>query len=73
MIEAGYEHRVSARIEQQDHEGRLYDLWARFRLQISMYPFIDRKDLIDAVSRVYDMSPQTPQFIDSQILEPDVT
>jgi hypothetical protein len=72
MLAAGYEHRIASKIEQQDHEGKLYDLWERFKLQLSMYPFIDRKDLIDAVSRIYDMEPQAPQFIDSQILEPDV-
>ena len=72
MIAAGYEHRVSAKIEHKDQEGKLYDLWSRFKVQLSMYPFIDRKDLIDAVSRIYDLSPQPPAFIDSQLLEPDV-
>ena len=39
---------------------------------MSQYPFIDRKDLIDAVSRIYDMDPRGPEWIDSQVLEPDV-
>lgn len=72
MIASGYEHRISAKIEPLDHEGKAYDLWERFKLQASMYPFVDRKDLIDAVSRIYDMEPQAPQFIDSRILEPEV-
>jgi hypothetical protein len=72
MIASGYEHRISAKIEPLDQEGKAYDLWERFKLQASMYPFVDRKDLIDAVSRIYDMEPQAPQFIDSRILEPEV-
>ena len=72
MIAAGYEHRVSAPIVKLDDEGKSYDLWDRFKLQLSMYPFIDRKDLIDAVSRIYDLEPRAPEFIDSQILEPEV-
>lgn len=72
MIAAGYEHRIAERIIQRDQEGKSYELWERFKLQLSMYPFIDRKDLIDAVSRIYDLNPRPPEFIDSQILEPDV-
>lgn len=71
MLAAGYEHRISSAILQKDHEGNQYDLWERFRLQLSMYPFIDRKDLIDAVSRIYDLEPRPPEFIDSQLLEPE--
>lgn len=71
MIHAGYEHRIASAIVKRDHEGVAYNLWERFRLQLSMYPFIERKDLIDAVSRIYDMTPSPPSFIDSQILEPD--
>lgn len=72
MLSAGYEHRIASRIIQRDQDGEHYDLWERFKLQLSMYPFIDRKDLIDAVSRIYDLEPRPPEFIDSQILEPDV-
>jgi hypothetical protein len=72
MLAAGYDHRISSKIIQQDEEGLPYDLWERFKLQVSMYPFIDRKDLIDAVSRIYDLEPRAPEFIDAQILEPDV-
>ena len=71
MIAAGYEHRVSSKIVQRDQNGEMYDLWERFKLQLSMYPFVDRKDLIDAVSRIYDLEPRAPEFIDSQILEPE--
>lgn len=73
MLAAGYEHRISSKIVAKDQEGKAYDLWARFKIQLSMYPFVDRKDLIDAVSRIYDLSPQPPQFIDSQLLEPEAT
>ena len=71
MLAAGYEHRISSKIVQKDQEGKAYDLWERFKIQLSYYPFVDRKDLIDAVSRIYDLSPQPPSFIDSQVLEPE--
>ena len=72
MIAAGYEHRISSKIEHTDQDGTPYDLWERFKVQLGSYPFVDRKDLIDAVSRIYDLNPRPPEFIDSQILEPDV-
>jgi len=72
MIAAGYEHRVSSKIVHLDQEGKLYDLSQRFKVQMSMYPFIERKDLIDAISRIYDLEPRPPQFIDSQLLEPPI-
>jgi len=72
MLAAGYDHRISSKIERRDQDNRPYDLWERFKLQLSMYPFVDRKDLIDAVSRIYDLEPRAPEFIDSQILEPDL-
>jgi hypothetical protein len=49
----------------------LYDLSERLKLQVSFYPFTGLKDLIDAVSRIYDLEPRAPEYVDSTILEPE--
>jgi hypothetical protein len=73
MIAAGYDYRIARPIIRRDENGELYNLSDRFRMQVSYYPFVGLKDLIDAVSRIYDMEPRAPEFIDSTILEPEVT
>jgi hypothetical protein len=42
-------------------------------MQVGYYPFTGLKDLIDAVSRIYDLDPRPPEYIDSTILEPELT
>lgn len=73
MIQAGYEYRVSKRILRRDENGIEYDLTERLRMQIGYYPFTGLKDLIDAVSRIYDMEPRAPQWVNDGPVEPDVT
>jgi hypothetical protein len=73
MKESGYEYRIARPIIQRDHEGQLYNLSERFRMQVGYYPFTGLKDLIDAVSRIYDMDPRAPEYIDSRVLEPEDT
>lgn len=71
MIQAGYEYRLAQKILKRDENGVLYDLSERFKLQVSFYPFTGLKDLIDAVSRIYDLEPRAPEYVDSTILEPE--
>jgi hypothetical protein len=72
MIASGYEYRLSQKIEQTDENGQKYDLSERLRLQVGFYPFTGLKDLIDAVSRVYDMDPRPPSRTgDDGQTEPD--
>jgi hypothetical protein len=73
MIESGYDYRIARPIIQRNENGELYNLSDRFRMQVSYYPFTGLKDLIDAVSRIYDLDPRPPEFIDSAILEPELT
>jgi len=73
MIGAGYDYRIAKPIIQRDENGQLYNLAERFRMQVGYYPFAGLKDLIDAVSRVYDLDPRPPEYIDSQVLEPELT
>ena len=73
MYEAGYEYRISRRIRQIDENKDLYDLTERLKLQISFFPFGDRKDIVDALSRIYDMEPMPPPPPTSiEDIEPDV-
>ena len=73
MIGAGYDYRIAKPIVQRDENGQLYNLSERFRMQVGYYPFTGLKDLIDAVSRIYDLDPRPPEYIDSTILEPELT
>ena len=60
MIASGYEYRLARKIEPEDENGQKYDLSERLRLQVGFYPFTGKKDLIDAVSRIYDLDPRPP-------------
>lgn len=68
----GYDYLIAHPIERKDENDKLYDLGDRFKMQVSMFPFGGRDDLIDAVSRIYDLDPVTPQIYDQTDLEPDV-
>ena len=56
----------------RSENGSLYNLAERFKMQVSYYPFAGLKDLIDAVSRIYDLDVRPPEYIDSSILEPEL-
>lgn len=71
MIEAGYEYRIAQRIARRDENGQAYDLAEVFKSEVHFFPFGGKKDLIDAVSRIYDMDPRPPEHIDATILEPE--
>ena len=71
MIQSGYEYRLSQKIEQVDEDGIKYDLAERLRVQIGFYPFTGKKDLIDAASRIYDLDPRAPAWVDDGPIEPE--
>ncbi len=73
MIAAGYGYRVSQQIRRLDENDKVYDVSDRLRLQISFFPFGALKDLVDAASRIYDLEPTPPEYVDQTSLEPDVT
>jgi hypothetical protein len=73
MCEAGYDYRISRRIRQLDENKEIYDLTERLKLQFSFFPFGDRKDIVDALSRIYDLEPMPPAPPASiEDIEPDV-
>lgn len=72
MKEDGYDYRIAQPIKRVDQDGNLYDLSENLRLQVSYFPFGGLKDVIDATSRIYDIDPSPPVYIDQNELEPDV-
>jgi hypothetical protein len=71
-ISAGQPYRVCKAISKVDSDGNLYDLSRHAIDQVMFYPFAPLKDLIDAISRIYDMEPVPPIIIDESELEPEV-
>lgn len=71
MVDSGYGYRVAKPIKRKNENGEIYDLTERLRMQVAYFPF-GLKDLIDTVSRVYDMEPVTPTVVDSSQLEPEI-
>jgi hypothetical protein len=55
----------------RDENRKVYDLTQRFLMQVSDFPFCAKKDIIDAVSRIYDMEVRAPVYIDNGPLEPE--
>lgn len=72
MIASGYDYRIARPIQRLDEEQRIYDVTERLRLQVSLFPFGGKVDLIDAVARIYDAEPMAPEHHDQGSLEPDV-
>lgn len=71
ISESGYEYRVSRKIKRKDENDVLYDVWDRFKLEVSFFPFGGLKDLVDAASRLYDLEPKTPEFVNQTDIEPE--
>lgn len=64
--------RISKPIRRKDGD-RIYDLTKDFRLQVHFFPFGGKVDLIDAVSRLYDMEPKAPTYNEQSYYEPEFT
>ena len=70
MLE-GSGHLVSRRVVRRDENDRVYDLTERFLAQADAFPYCQKKDIIDAVSRIYDMEVRAPALIEQGTLEPE--
>jgi phage terminase large subunit-like protein len=70
--EQGQSFRIFRPVNRRDHEGNIYSLNKGFLEEYLTYPFSAKKDLIDAVSRVFDLEPVAPTIIDERVLEPEV-
>lgn len=71
MQKEGTPGRICKPIVKVDSEGNTYDLTRHFIDQQQLYPFSVLKDLIDAASRIFDMSPVPPVLVSDAELVPE--
>lgn len=71
MLRTGREYRISRPIKRKDENSRIYDLTEQFKHQITYFPFGRLKDLVDAISRIYDMNPRAPASYEMNYAEPE--
>lgn len=69
--EAGQPFRIFTPERKRDHLGAAYSLNKGFLEEYLTFPFSAKKDLIDAVSRIYDMEPLPPIIVDERATEPE--
>ncbi len=67
----GYEYRIAKPIRRMNENGEAYDLCEHLKSQFLYFPFGDKKDLIDALSRIYDMEPRPPTYREPSYAEPE--
>lgn len=67
---SGQTHRIVRPIKRRDEENALYDLTREFIAEAMFFPLAPKDDLIDAVSRIYDMEVSPPTQFESVQLEP---
>ena len=72
MKDGGEDHRIGYPIRKKGDDGRMYDLGEHLVEQITYFPYAAKKDLIDAVSRIYDMEPKAPRSNEPQYAEPEI-
>jgi len=72
MRAQGQEFRIFKPQGRIDHNGNQYSINKNFIEELMYFPFSQHDDLIDAVSRIYDLDPRPP-FIDNVLdCEPEV-
>lgn len=64
--------RVFKPTKRRDEDGNIYSLNKTLLSEYALYPFSPHDDLLDAVSRIYDIDPTEPIIIDDSMLEPQV-
>ena len=72
MIDMGKEYLLSKAIKQIDHERRVYNLYEYLVTnEYLFFPATTRLDLMDAMSRIYDIDMAPPQVYDDDDVYPD--
>lgn len=67
MKASGQEHRIAKAIVRKDEDGKLYDVTRALMEEMMFFPFAPKDDLVDAVSRIYDMEPTPPMIFEDNI------
>ena len=70
--EAGQAFRIFTPTKARDHKGDLYSLNKEFLTEYLVYPYAVHDDVLDVLSRIYDMDPQPPVIVDERALEPEI-
>ncbi|HWW46302.1 MAG TPA: hypothetical protein VNZ94_00485 [Xanthobacteraceae bacterium] len=70
MNATGQGYRIVKPIRHLDEDRNLYDVTRAFMEEAMFFPFAPHDDLIDAVSRVYDLSPRPAIQYETAALEP---
>jgi hypothetical protein len=70
LVAAGEGHRVVRAIKRRDEDNAIYDLTREFIAEALFFPLAPKDDLIDAVSRIYDIGAMRPVVYESGQLEP---
>jgi hypothetical protein len=65
---AGEGFRIIEPIRRRDEDGNIYDVTRMFFEEYLFAPFSPHDDFIDAMSRIYDMSPNAPKLIDETLI-----
>lgn len=71
MRAQGQAFRILTPTHRKDEEGRLYSLNKNFLDEYLTFPFCVHDDLIDAMSRIYDIEAVPPIIVDESSLEPE--
>jgi hypothetical protein len=64
-VKSAQRHRIVNPVKRHDENKDVYDLTRCFMDEFLQHPFATHDDLIDAVSRIYDIDPQIPQIFES--------
>lgn len=72
MVDAGSADLIAKVIKRRDSEGQIYDLTSRLIEEYLSFPFGEHDDMIDTVSRIYDMEMLPPTIIDHAQTDPQV-
>lgn len=68
----GQAHQLLMPTRRKDYEGNLYSLNEVFQTEFLVYPYSVHDDLLDAISRIYDMEPMAPMILSTEDLMPTI-
>jgi hypothetical protein len=69
----GYAFRIAQPIRRVNEAEQVYNLADDLRVQIHFFPYGTKKDLVDALSRIYDLEPKPPVYQEMGYAEPEFT
>ena len=71
MRAQGQAFRILTPTHRKDEEGRLYSLNKNLLDEYLTFPYCVHDDLIDAISRIFDIEANPPVIVDQSVLEPE--